>query len=61
MYIIDPLYVYVLLQLDGYIARRFPSQASSFGSYLDPLADKFLVSILFVSLTAVDLIPGNQY
>lgn len=43
--------------LDGYIARRYPSQASSFGSYLDPLADKLLVSTLFISLTAVHLIP----
>ncbi len=43
--------------MDGYIARRFPSQISAFGSFLDPLADKILISVLFVSLTLVKLIP----
>jgi len=43
--------------LDGYIARHFVSQTSALGSFIDPFADKLLVSILFISLTAVDLIP----
>uniref|UniRef100_T1JGP4 cardiolipin synthase (CMP-forming) n=1 Tax=Strigamia maritima TaxID=126957 RepID=T1JGP4_STRMM len=43
--------------LDGMIARHFPSQRSMLGSFLDPMADKLLVSTLFLSLTAVDLIP----
>ncbi|XP_037072536.1 cardiolipin synthase (CMP-forming)-like [Pollicipes pollicipes] len=43
--------------LDGWIARRFPSQASHLGSFLDPLADKLLVSTLFLSLTYTELIP----
>ena len=29
--------------LDGYIARNFKNQASSLGSFLDPLSDKILV------------------
>ncbi|XP_053291823.1 cardiolipin synthase (CMP-forming) [Pleuronectes platessa] len=44
--------------LDGYIARTWPSQKSALGSALDPLADKILVSILYVSLTYADLIPA---
>lgn len=47
-----------LPQLDGYIARTWPNQKSALGSALDPLADKILVSILYVSLTYADLIPG---
>ncbi|XP_002741310.1 cardiolipin synthase (CMP-forming)-like [Saccoglossus kowalevskii] len=43
--------------LDGYIARNFANQQSVFGSILDPLADKILVGVLTVSLTAVNLIP----
>ncbi|ROT79982.1 hypothetical protein C7M84_001290 [Penaeus vannamei] len=43
--------------LDGWIARTFPSQASRLGSFLDPLADKVLVALLFLSLTYVGLIP----
>lgn len=45
--------------LDGYIARTFPAQRSVLGSVLDPLADKLLVTTLFLSLTSVDLIPGK--
>uniref|UniRef100_A0A0N5C040 cardiolipin synthase (CMP-forming) n=1 Tax=Strongyloides papillosus TaxID=174720 RepID=A0A0N5C040_STREA len=43
--------------LDGFIARRWPSQRSLFGSIIDPVADKFLVSVLFVTLTYSGLIP----
>ncbi|KAK4297528.1 hypothetical protein Pmani_030065 [Petrolisthes manimaculis] len=43
--------------LDGWIARTFPSQSSNLGSFLDPLADKVLVAVLFLSLTYVGLIP----
>uniref|UniRef100_A0A7E4VGZ2 cardiolipin synthase (CMP-forming) n=1 Tax=Panagrellus redivivus TaxID=6233 RepID=A0A7E4VGZ2_PANRE len=43
--------------LDGQIARRYESQRSLLGSILDPVADKLLVSTLFVTLTCVDLIP----
>jgi cardiolipin synthase len=44
--------------LDGYIARNFKGQASSLGTFLDPLADKILVVSLYLSLTYVDLIPA---
>lgn len=48
-----------LSQLDGYIARTWPTQKSALGSALDPLADKILISILYVSLTYAELIPGT--
>jgi cardiolipin synthase len=43
--------------LDGWIARRYPSQASALGSFLDPFADKMLVGIVVISLAYVNLIP----
>lgn len=47
--------------LDGQIARRFPSQRSMFGTMLDPVADKFLISTLFVTLAYVGLIPCKLF
>ncbi|VUZ54724.1 unnamed protein product, partial [Hymenolepis diminuta] len=44
---------------DGYIARRFPSQQSVAGSYLDPLADKLFVSLLAIALAYTDLLPAS--
>ncbi|XP_051831912.1 cardiolipin synthase (CMP-forming) isoform X2 [Antechinus flavipes] len=43
--------------LDGFIARNWANQKSALGSALDPLADKILISVLYVSLTCADLIP----
>ncbi|XP_022255901.1 cardiolipin synthase (CMP-forming)-like isoform X2 [Limulus polyphemus] len=43
--------------LDGYIARKFPSQQSVIGSFLDPMADKFLIATLFITLTIAELLP----
>ncbi|XP_013414580.1 probable cardiolipin synthase (CMP-forming) [Lingula anatina] len=43
--------------IDGYIARKFPSQRSALGSLIDPLGDKILMTILTVTLTQVDLLP----
>lgn len=43
--------------LDGLIARNFASQASKLGSFLDPMADKILISSLCISLTCVNLMP----
>jgi len=45
--------------LDGWIARNFKGQASSLGSFLDPLADKILVCTLYLSLTYANLIPAS--
>ncbi|XP_041866249.1 cardiolipin synthase (CMP-forming) isoform X2 [Melanotaenia boesemani] len=44
--------------LDGFIARTWPTQKSALGSALDPLADKILISILYISLTYAELIPA---
>ncbi|XP_077438574.1 cardiolipin synthase (CMP-forming) isoform X2 [Vanacampus margaritifer] len=44
--------------LDGYIARTWPTQKSALGSALDPLADKILISFLYISLTYADIIPA---
>ncbi|XP_065488941.1 cardiolipin synthase (CMP-forming) [Caloenas nicobarica] len=43
--------------LDGFIARKWANQKSALGSALDPLADKILISVLYVSLTCANLIP----
>jgi cardiolipin synthase len=39
--------------LDGHFARRF-EQMSAFGRFLDPIADKLLVSLVLMMLVAVD-------
>jgi cardiolipin synthase len=41
---------------DGFVARRFGMQ-TRLGQYLDPIADKLLLSTLFVVLTHVNIIP----
>ncbi|KAM9240375.1 cardiolipin synthase (CMP-forming) [Leptosomus discolor] len=43
--------------LDGFIARNWANQKSALGSALDPLADKILISVLYVSLTCANLVP----
>ncbi|PAA82922.1 hypothetical protein BOX15_Mlig000793g2, partial [Macrostomum lignano] len=45
--------------LDGWVARRWPSQRSLLGSLLDPLADKTLVAALSLSLGYVGLLPAQ--
>ena len=42
--------------LDGLLARWL-SQKTTLGQYLDPIADKLLLSTLFVVLTHVGMIP----
>ncbi len=42
--------------LDGYIARKY-KQISVLGKFLDPLADKLIVTSVLVYLTAMDRVP----
>ena len=42
--------------LDGYLARRF-GWGSKLGSYLDPIADKLMMSSLFVALAYGGIFP----
>ena len=44
--------------MDGWIARKVPGQASKLGSFLDPLADKILVTTMYLSLTTASLMPA---
>jgi cardiolipin synthase len=43
--------------LDGFIARVF-NQRTALGAYLDPIADKLLLSSAFVSLAVLELVPA---
>jgi cardiolipin synthase len=43
--------------LDGFVARMF-SQKTTLGSYLDPIADKLLLSTAFITLAILKQIPG---
>ena len=43
--------------IDGSIARRWPSQRSELGAWLDPLADKLLLVSVFVVLGLMREIP----
>ena len=42
--------------VDGYLARRFGWQ-SALGGVLDPIADKFLLATVFVTLAYLKLVP----
>jgi len=41
---------------DGYVARKY-SSVTKLGKFLDPLADKILMSAAFISFIVLDLIP----
>ncbi len=42
--------------LDGFLARKFHSQSKT-GAYLDPVADKFLLISVYITLAMSDLAP----
>ncbi|CUN46973.1 MAG: CDP-diacylglycerol--glycerol-3-phosphate 3-phosphatidyltransferase [Sarcina ventriculi] len=44
-------------QLDGHIARS-RNQITTFGKFMDPLADKLLVTAVFVCLVQIGMIPA---
>lgn len=48
------------VQLDGLIARQWASQRSVLGSAIDPLADKWMMTIMIGSLAGAGLIPRAQ-
>jgi cardiolipin synthase len=43
--------------LDGFIARYY-NQRTMLGAYLDPIADKILLSSAFIGLAVLKIIPG---
>lgn len=47
------------LKLDGYVARNFKGQMSSFGTFLDPLADKVMMTVMFTTLSMANIVPGK--
>lgn len=57
---VHALYIFFLAGLtdclDGWLARHFHWQ-STFGSFIDPLADKLLVASSFISLAIIGVLP----
>ncbi len=57
---VNSFYIFMLAGftdgLDGWLARNFNCQ-SSFGTFLDPVADKLLIASSFISLALINCIP----
>lgn len=51
------IYAGVSDALDGFIARYF-NQKTMLGAYLDPLADKLLITSSYITLAILETIPG---
>lgn len=51
------IYACVTDFLDGFLARSWDQQ-SSFGRFLDPIADKLLVGLVLLMLVGIDRMPG---
>ena len=43
--------------IDGYVARKY-NQITTFGKFIDPLADKFLVLAAFLAFVEMGLLPS---
>ena len=44
--------------LDGFIARKYPSQSTVLGTYLDPIPDKVFISTMSLTLWYTETLPG---
>lgn len=67
IFLVDHLFLYAMFVfiyagisdgLDGFIARYF-NQKTTIGAYLDPVADKLLITSSFICLAMLDIMPSG--